>query len=92
MLEYFTEILGYRPGFEKGVHHFNHVRDYHGISLNEVAFIGDSLKDFERSKDHTQFIALEGMFSKSDFVDAGHKGYVIAKLSDLEQILELIPD
>jgi phosphoglycolate phosphatase-like HAD superfamily hydrolase len=92
MLELFTDILGYRPGFEKGAHHFNHVRDRHDISLNEVAFIGDSLKDFERSKNHTQFVALEGMFSRNDFVEAGHEGHVITNLSDLEGILELIPD
>lgn len=92
MLEFFTEILGYRPGFEKGAHHFNHVRDKYDISLHEVAFVGDSLKDFERSINHTQFIALEGLFSRSDFADAGHEGYVIPNLSELAGILELIQD
>ncbi|MFW9887688.1 MAG: HAD family hydrolase [Candidatus Thorarchaeota archaeon] len=92
MLEFFTEIMGYRPGFEKGVHHFNHVRDRYGISLEEVVFIGDSLKDYERSKNHTQFVALEGMFTRNDFAQAGHNGYVISNLLELEQILELVAD
>jgi phosphoglycolate phosphatase-like HAD superfamily hydrolase len=89
MLEFFTEILGYRPGFEKGVHHFNYVRDNYSISLDKAVFIGDSLKDFERSRNHIQFVALEGMFTKNDFVQAGHDGYVISNLMELEQILEL---
>ncbi|MHA2068091.1 MAG: HAD family hydrolase [Candidatus Thorarchaeota archaeon] len=92
LLGYFKEILGYRPGFEKGAHHFNHVHEHHDISLAEVVFIGDSIKDFERSDGHTQFVALEGMFSKSNFREAGHTGHVIVNLSSLEDILESIPD
>jgi phosphoglycolate phosphatase len=92
MLELFTEILGYRPGFEKGAHHFNHVRDNHSMSLNDVVFIGDSLKDYERSKDYTQFVAFEGMFKREDFIQAGHEGRVISNLLELIGILELIPD
>ncbi|MFW9913493.1 MAG: HAD family hydrolase [Candidatus Thorarchaeota archaeon] len=89
MLEFFTEILGYRPGFEKGINHFNYVRDNYSISLDEAVFIGDSLKDYERSRNHIQFVALEGMFTKSDFVQAGHDGHIISNLMELEQILEL---
>ncbi len=92
MDEYFTEILGYRPGFEKGAHHFNHVLEKHGIPLHEVVFIGDSIKDYERSKDFTQFVALEGMFTRSDFEEAGHLDHIIANLAELEPILELIPE
>ena len=92
MIELFTEILGYRPGFEKGAHHFNHVRDNYNIPLSEVVFIGDSLKDYERSKDHTQFVALEGMFNKDDFIRAGHEGHIISNLLELKEILELISD
>jgi hypothetical protein len=32
------------------------------------------------------------MFSRSDFADAGHEGHVISNLSDLEGILELLPE
>jgi phosphoglycolate phosphatase len=92
MGEYFTEILGYRPGFEKGAHHFNHVRTHHGIPLHEVVFIGDSIRDYERSRGFTQFVALEGMFTRGDFAEAGHAGHVIPDLAELEPILELIPE
>jgi len=90
MLGYFTEILGYRPGFEKGAHHFNHIHDCYEIPLQDVVFIGDSLKDFERSKNQTQFVALEGMFARRDFEEAGHSGYVIGNLVELDAILEPI--
>jgi phosphoglycolate phosphatase-like HAD superfamily hydrolase len=90
MSSYFTEILGYRPGFEKGPHHFKHVCESHEISLDEVVFIGDSIKDYERSKGYTQFVALEGMFTKADFEAAGHQGHVIENLVKLNAILDLI--
>jgi phosphoglycolate phosphatase-like HAD superfamily hydrolase len=92
MLGYFTEILGYRPGFEKGAHHFNHIHNHYEIPLHEVVFIGDSLKDFERSKNHTQFVALEGMFTKRDFEEAGHSGFIIGNLKELESILQLVSE
>ncbi|MHA1247740.1 MAG: HAD family hydrolase [Candidatus Thorarchaeota archaeon] len=84
----FRDILGYRPGFEKGVDHFLYVRDRHGIPLDEVVFVGDSLKDFERAKGYCRFIAMEGMFSEEDFRRVGHKGIVIRELSAIPPIVE----
>ena len=88
--EDFTEILGYRPGFEKGIHHFNHIKDNHGLELNEVVFVGDSLKDFERSKSICQFIGIEGIFSKADFLKAGHQGYVVTSIGAVPDLLDPI--
>ncbi|NHJ13859.1 MAG: HAD family hydrolase [Candidatus Thorarchaeota archaeon] len=88
MLHYFTEILGYRPGFEKGVHHFNHVKNRYNVDESELVFVGDSLKDQERAEGHAQFIALLGMFSEEDFRMNGHNGPVVKNLSDIAVLLE----
>ena len=83
----FVEILGYRPGFEKGAHHFNHVKSKYGISLNEVVFVGDSLKDYERSRGYCTFIAMERMWTRQDFRKAGHTGLVVKQLSQIPPLL-----
>lgn len=84
----FVEILGYRPGFEKGAHHLNHVKSRYGIPLDEVVFVGDSLKDFERSRGFCKFIAMEGMFTRQDFRKAGHNGPVVKQLSQVPPLLK----
>ncbi len=69
---YFREILGYRPGFEKGRHHFEHIEKRHQIALDTVVFVGDSLKDYERSRNYCQFIGIEGIFTADDYRRIGH--------------------
>ncbi|MCF2137749.1 MAG: HAD family hydrolase [Candidatus Thorarchaeota archaeon] len=83
----FTDILGYKPGFEKGSDHFNYVRDRHRIPLEDVIFVGDSLKDYERAKGYCRFIAMVGLFSEQDFRDAGHKGLIVRELSAIPPAL-----
>ncbi len=83
----FRDIMGYRPGFEKGIHHFNYVSNHYGIRLEDVIFVGDSIKDFERSRGHCRFIARTGMFTEEDFRRAGHTGPVIRELSQLPLIV-----
>jgi len=84
----FVEILGYRPGFEKGAHHFNHVKSKYGVSLDEVVFVGDSLKDYERSRGYCSFIAMERMWTRQDFREAGHTGPVVKQLSRIPPLLK----
>ncbi len=84
---YFQEIVGYRPGFEKGADHFNHIKDTHGLSLEDVVFVGDSLKDFERSKGFCPFIAISRMFNEDDFRKVGHQGPVVKALAEIPDIL-----
>lgn len=85
---FFKEILGYSPGFEKGEDHFNHIWKNHSIDLSQVVFVGDSLKDYERSKEFCYFIGVRGLFSKEDFEEAGHSGYTVQKLSEIPELLE----
>ena len=79
----FAEVVGYRPGFEKGKDHFEHIKAKHGILLGDTLFVGDSLKDYERSKGFCKFVGLEGMFKEDDFRRAGHEGLVIQQVSEL---------
>ena len=87
---FFREILGYSPGFEKGEDHFNHIWKNHSIDLSQVVFVGDSLKDYERSKEFCQFIGIRGLFSEADFEKAGHTGYTVQKLSEITELIEKI--
>jgi phosphoglycolate phosphatase-like HAD superfamily hydrolase len=83
IISLFKAILGYRPGFEKGVNHFNHIHKTYGIPFDNMVFVGDSLKDFERSRGVCNFIALSRMFSSQDFRNLGFKGLVLYKLSEV---------
>jgi phosphoglycolate phosphatase-like HAD superfamily hydrolase len=88
LADIFVEILGYRPGFEKGAHHFNHVKSKYGIPLEDVIFVGDSLKDYERSRGFCKFIAMERMFTRQDFRKAGHTGPVVKQLSQVPPLIK----
>jgi phosphoglycolate phosphatase-like HAD superfamily hydrolase len=85
----FKSILGYRPGFEKGVHHFNYIHEKYNLSFYDMVFIGDSLKDYERARGICDFIGRVGLFSEQDFRNAGHKEQLITSLSDLLEIISV---
>ncbi len=87
MTKYFSEILGYRKGFEKGADHFKHIKTKHEIFLGHLVFVGDSLKDYERSKGYCKFIAKTGIFSENDYRSLGHSGHVIERLAELPQLV-----
>ncbi|RDE12511.1 MAG: hypothetical protein C4K49_09910 [Candidatus Thorarchaeota archaeon] len=87
---FFLEIMGYRPGFEKGAHHFDHVKSKYGLPLDQVVFVGDSLKDFERSRGFCKFIGVERMFSLQDFRRIGHEGPVVKHLSQVPPLLRSV--
>ncbi len=83
ILDLFRGILGYRPGFEKGADHFNFIHSEYNIKFDEMLFVGDSLKDYERSQGFCEFIGISGMFSVEDFNVKGHSGVVVEKLSEI---------
>lgn len=84
---FFDQILGYRPGFEKGKDHFKYVQEQHNIEMSEIVFVGDSIKDYERANGYCSFVAVAGMFSEDDFREAGHDGPVIGELSELLDVI-----
>ncbi len=83
LLDCFDEVVGYRPGFEKGAHHFMHIQRVHGVDLSDAVFVGDSLKDYERSVGFCRFIAVARMFGEDDFRRVGHTGPVVHSLSEV---------
>ncbi|MHA2027411.1 MAG: HAD family hydrolase [Candidatus Thorarchaeota archaeon] len=83
ILDMFKEIVGYRPGFEKGADHFHHISSTYNIHFDNMVFVGDSLKDYERSQGFCTFIGVLGMFTSDDFVSKGHAGIVIQNLSEI---------
>jgi phosphoglycolate phosphatase-like HAD superfamily hydrolase len=85
--DHFKEILGYRSGFEKGADHFKYIQTTHGYNYELMVFVGDSLKDYERSIGYTKFIGRTGIFEEADFRAAGHKGSVITNLAELPLLL-----
>jgi phosphoglycolate phosphatase-like HAD superfamily hydrolase len=88
MLNLFRAILGYRPGFEKGADHFMHIHKTYKIPFDKMVFVGDSLKDYERSKEFCKFIALSRMFTPKDFKDLGYQGPVVFHLSEVTKIIK----
>jgi len=40
-------VLGFRPGFEKGKHHFDYLIDKYKLSSSSILYVGDSLKDMD---------------------------------------------
>jgi len=83
ILDLFRAILGYRPGFEKGADHFKYIQQNFEVPSNLMLFVGDSLKDYERSKGFCKFVAVSRMFASSDFRNLGFNGPVISQLSEL---------
>lgn len=88
ILNLFKAIVGYKPGFEKGADHFNHISSTYNIHFDDMVFIGDSLKDCERAKDFCKFIGKVGMFRYQDFYKAGHRGHNIQTISEILEIIE----
>ncbi|MGY5863444.1 MAG: HAD hydrolase-like protein [Candidatus Thorarchaeota archaeon] len=88
ILDLFTSIVGYRPGFEKGADHFNHINKEFNVPFDEMVFVGDSLKDYERAQNFCSFIGIRGMFTEERFREVGHNGHLISVLSEIIDIVE----
>ncbi|UCG03198.1 MAG: HAD family hydrolase [Candidatus Heimdallarchaeota archaeon] len=83
------DILGWRPGFEKGKDHFNFVKSKYKLSSSNIAFIGDSLNDARRAKaENIFFIGKEGMFQTKHFQKIIRETPVISSLKEVKEILE----
>ena len=67
--DFLDDVVGFRPGFEKGKHHFDYLMEKFSLNPTEVVYVGDSKKDMERAyNSHIKFLARLGpMFTKEDF-------------------------
>lgn len=82
------QILGFRPGFEKGKDHFNFLMEKFHLSPDEMVYVGDSLKDCERAQgSNILFIGRIGMFSKERFDELSESKIYIHELKDLKEII-----
>lgn len=80
------DILGWRPGFEKGKDHFDFVAEKYKYTNSNIAFIGDSLNDAKRAKmNNIFFIGRSGMFHLEDFQQ------IIPKLTVVSSLSEILP-
>ncbi|MHA1166773.1 MAG: HAD family hydrolase [Candidatus Hodarchaeales archaeon] len=91
LLKYIDEVMGYRSDFQKGKDHFNHIIKKYNLDSEDIVFIGDSLKDYERARlSSVLFIGKLGLFSREDFLKStsDSEGLItISNLSELKQIL-----
>jgi len=79
-----NDIMGFRPGFEKGKDHFDHILTKYSLQQSQIIFIGDSLHDCQRAKNYgIKFIGREGMFQKEHFESIIPDCVVIQELSQL---------
>jgi len=78
-------ILGFDgKGLAKGRPHFEYVQQHFGITFNEMLFCGDSLKDAERAQaSQVPFVALTGIFSRTQFLDKFPSIEVVDELAEL---------
>jgi phosphoglycolate phosphatase-like HAD superfamily hydrolase len=83
------DILGWKPGFEKGKDHFKYVMEKYSLDNTNLLFIGDSLHDARRARNNNiKFIGKLGMFSFNDFTKIVDE---VSVLLDLTEILEILP-
>ena len=84
----FDFVLGFKPNFAKGADHFRHIIRETGCRPQEIAFVGDSLKDGEKAKDFgIDFIGKEGIFTCSEFKTRFPQAKVISTLAELKKLL-----
>lgn len=83
-LDMADDVLGWRPGFEKGKDHFDFVKSKYKLSSSNIVFIGDSLNDARRAKNNNiYFIGRKGMFQKEDFQQIIPEIIVISSLTEV---------
>ncbi len=86
---YFSEILGFRPGFLKGKSHFDHVIETYGYAPNEMLFIGDSLHDAKMAYENgVSFVARQGTFSREAFLALNLP--LVTTVTDFNRLFDLL--
>lgn len=86
------EVVGFRPGFEKGRHHFEYLMAKYHVSPDEMMYVGDSMKDMERAwQSKVRFVARLGpMFTAKDFQLTDDQGNLVQMptISSLEELFQ----
>jgi phosphoglycolate phosphatase-like HAD superfamily hydrolase len=94
MRSFLDDIVGFKPGFEKGRHHFEYLMEKFSLTKDEIVYVGDSKKDMERAYYFgIRFIARLGpMFTSNDFT-VSDNGIIISfpcitSLMDVQDIIQ----
>lgn len=83
-LDLVDDILGWKPGFEKGKDHFQYLMNKYQLNQDQILFIGDSLNDAKRAIDFKiKFIGRIGMFKSLDFQKIASELNVISSLNEI---------
>lgn len=84
----FDLVMGFRPGFEKGIDHFRFAMGTFGATADQVLFVGDSKKDGLAARSAgVRFIARAGLLSAEEFADALPGVLVIDTLYEMIPVL-----
>ncbi|MBL6974233.1 MAG: HAD family hydrolase [Deltaproteobacteria bacterium] len=84
----FDLVLGARDNFFKGADHFRHIHETLGVGLEDMVFIGDSLKDAERAlSSGVEFVGKLGTFTRRDFEREFPGVRTVDTISQLVEIL-----
>lgn len=84
----FDLVLGFRPGFEKGKDHFDHVCSQAKLIPGDLLFVGDSLQDGVRALGYgADFAGRTGTFSKQQFLHQFPGIVVVDSLLELPPLL-----
>jgi len=84
----FHEVLGFRPGFAKGEHHFGALWSTFGIAPEECLFVGDSLSDLKKARDAgTRFVGLHGTFARERFLELDPAVQTLGSVAELPGLL-----
>ncbi|MHA1990162.1 MAG: HAD family hydrolase [Candidatus Hodarchaeales archaeon] len=85
-------VLGYRPGFEKGKHHFDFLKEKFQLSSSSILYVGDSLKDMERAmSSHVNFIGRTSVMNSADDFIIKFDGKEKREFPTIDNLLKLFP-
>jgi phosphoglycolate phosphatase len=85
-------VLGYRPGFEKGKHHFDYLMNEYQLQPSSILYVGDSLKDMERAMgSHVNFIGRTSVMNSTDDFIIKFDGNKKKQFPTIDNLLKLLP-
>jgi phosphoglycolate phosphatase-like HAD superfamily hydrolase len=84
----YDQVLGWRPGFSKGVDHYDQVCRAAGLTVTDLLVVGDSLHDAETARDYgARFVARAGTFPAAAFHERWPDLTVVQTLRELPALL-----
>ncbi|MFC2028983.1 HAD family hydrolase [Chloroflexota bacterium] len=84
------EIMGSRAGFNKGVHHVDHVCGKYGLTRQELLFVGDDLADIRLGAEAGVLTIAKAGTYPVDVLFANNADLVVKTLEDITRIPGLV--